>query len=529
MKKQGKLELTWVGKYEDKKVEPRILIEDKTKSYGDPSSENMLIHGDNLIALKALEQDYSGKVKCIYIDPPYNTGSRINADGEEVYYDDGLEHSIWLSMMSERIKLLHTLLSEDGSIWISIDEKESHYLKVMCDEVFGRNNFIIQTTVQRGAATGHKAINPTPVQVCDLILTYAKNKDKWKYKPVYKERGYDKAYSQFIDNYTDNYSNWKFTTLKEAMKKYNLTLDEIIATKAEQIIRFAQPDYKSVGQETRNMIDISKNDENQVYKQSRDGYPDIYLYKGNRILFYKDKLKLIDGRYITAELVTNLWDDMNYQGIANEGAVTFKKGKKPEAQVKRIFEMSTNEGDWILDSFLGSGTTISVAQKMNLKWIGIEMAEHCYTHCLSRIKNVVDGTDKSGISKVVNWNGGGGFKFFELADSLLVKNKNISVYDINPNYTFDMMAEAICKIEGFKYLPLGEYHGKSSENRFIHITKEFVNNAYILSISKNLSKNQSLLIYCTKNQSNMVLPENIEVKKIPKDLLEKCNFESEGM
>ena len=167
MSKQ-KLELMWVGKEKRAKLEPRILIEDPQKSYhadkrvsDNDIFDNMLIHGDNLLALKALEQDYAGRVKCIYIDPPYNTGNAFE------HYDDGLEHSIWLSLMRERLELLRNLLSDDGSIWISIDDTESHYLKVILDEIFGRRNFIIQITVQRGAATGHKAINPTPVQVCD--------------------------------------------------------------------------------------------------------------------------------------------------------------------------------------------------------------------------------------------------------------------------------------------------------------------------------------------------------------------------
>ena len=200
MQKNGKLELTWVGKYEQKEIEPRILVENPELSYGDQDTGNMLIHGDNLIALKALEQDYAGKIKCIYIDPPYNTGARIDADGKEVGYDDGLEHSIWLSMMMERLIILRSLLSDDGSIWISIDEKESHYLKVICDEVFGRNNYVIQVTIKRGSVSGHKAINPTPVQICDLLLVYAKNKEEWEYKPVYKKREYDKAYNLFLEN-----------------------------------------------------------------------------------------------------------------------------------------------------------------------------------------------------------------------------------------------------------------------------------------------------------------------------------------
>lgn len=527
MQKQGKLELTWVGKYEHKEIEPRILVEDKSKSYGDPNSENMLIHGDNLLALKALEQDYAGKIKCIYIDPPYNTGARIDSDGKEVGYDDGLEHSVWLSMMYERIKLLYALLDDDGSIWISIDEKESHYLKVICDEIFGRKNYIIQITIKRGSVSGHKAINPTPVQICDLLLVYAKNKDAWAYKPVYRKREYDKAYNLFLENIDDDYRDWRIVSLKDAMAEKRLSVEEMISKYPSQVVRFAQPDYKSVGQETKDLIDLSKNNPQTFYLQKREGYPDIYLYNGNRLLFYKDKLRVIDGKKVTAELVTNLWDDMNYQGIANEGGVTFQKGKKPEAQIKRIFEMATNEGDYVLDSFLGSGTTVAVAQKMNRKWIGIELAPHCYSHCKKRIDSVIDG-EQGGISKAVNWQGGGGYKFYELAPSLLVPNGKIpSIKQVNPEYTFEQLCEAICKIEGFKYKPEGIIHGRSSETRFIHIAKEFVNGEYVNSILSTLAEDESILIYGTKIQSGLCLPSNVEVKKIPKDLLDKCTFESE--
>ena len=148
MEKRGKLELTWVGKYEEEELEPRILIEDKSKSYGDPDAENMLIHGDNLLALKALENDYTGRIKCVYIDPPYNTGNAFEN------YEDNIEHSLWLSMMHNRLYILHKLLSEEGSIWISIDNTEGHYLKVMCDEIFGRDNFVSDITYEKSNVTG---------------------------------------------------------------------------------------------------------------------------------------------------------------------------------------------------------------------------------------------------------------------------------------------------------------------------------------------------------------------------------------
>lgn len=520
-KNKQKLELTWIGKDREVNLEPRILVEVPEKSYGDKDAENMLIHGDNLLALKALEQDYTGKIKCIYIDPPYNTGSAFE------HYDDNVEHSKWLSLMKQRLEILHTLLAEDGSIWISIDENESHYLKVLCDEIFGRNNFIIQTTIQRGAATGHKAINPTPVQVCDLMLAYAKNKSNWTYYPVYKERDYDKAYSQIIVNYEDNYEDWKFTSLKEYLKNNNLDIKQCLTKFPERIIRFAQPDYNGVGQETKDYIDLSKANPQKIYLQKREGYPDIYLINGNRILFYRDKMKMIDGKFVTAELVTNLWEDMNYQGIAKEGSVTFKKGKKPEIQIRRLLEMSTNEGDLILDSFLGSGTTAAVAHKMGRKWIGIELGDHCYTHCEPRLQKVIDGVDQGGISKAVNWQGGGGYKFYELAPSLLKKDE-FDNWIIEPKYDAEMLAEAMAKHEGYKFSPDENNvykQGKSTEKDFIFTTTQFLSVELLNKIHDKLEADESLLICATHFEEGVGSAySNITVKKIPQMLLDRCEF-----
>lgn len=526
-KNKQKLELTWIGKDREVNLEPRILVEVPEKSYGDKDTENMLIHGDNLLALKALEQDYSGKIKCIYIDPPYNTGARIDADGKEIGYDDNLEHSIWLSMMQKRIKILYKLLSKDGAIWISIDEKESHYLKILCDEIFGRNNFIIQTTIQRGAATGHKAINPTPVQVCDLMIAYAKDKSSWKYHPVYKERDYDKAYNQIILNYEENCENWEFTPLKDYVIKNNTDIKTCLKNFPERIIRFAQPDYSGVGQETRDYIDLSKQNPEKIYLQKRDGYTNIYLINGNRILFYKDKMKIIDGKFVTAELVTNLWDDMNYQGISKEGSVTFKKGKKPENQIRRLIEMSTEKGDLVLDSFLGSGTTAAVAHKMGRKWIGIELGAHCYTHCEPRLQKVIDGTDKSGISKAVNWQGGGGYKFYELAPSLLKKDE-FDNWIIEPKYDAEMLAEAMTKHEGYKFSPDENNvykQGFSTEKDFIFTTTQFLSVDLLNNIHNQLEEDESLLICATHFEEGVGRAfSNITVKKIPQMLLDRCEF-----
>lgn len=527
MAKNTKLELTWIGKDKRPRLEPRVLIEDPTKSYhaavrhGDKDIfDNMLIHGDNLLALKALEQQFAGKVKCIYIDPPYNTGNAFE------HYDDGLEHSIWLGLMRERLMLLRELLTDDGSIWISIDEKEGHYLKVVCDEIFGRENFVIQTTIQRGAATGHKAINPTPVQVCDFMLTYAKNKSKWRYHPTYAKRGYDKAYNKYIPNIEDGFQSWRLSPLSELLKQNNSSIDSLLKTDSARIVRTAQPDYKAVGQETRDLIDESKKHPEVVFLQKRDGHPDIFLKNGERILFYKDKMRCIDGQMVTAELVTNLWQDMNYQGIAKEGGVSFPKNKKPEAQVCRIFEMATEPGDLVLDSFLGSGTTAAVAHKMGRRWIGVEIGNHCSTLCLPRLKCVVDGDDATGVTKKMKWQGGGGFRFYELAPTL-IKEDALGQKIINPEYDPEKLAEAVCKLEGFSYAPSEtEYfiHGHSTERDFIYVTTNVMTPEHLLALNERVGSERSLLVCCKAfSKGNAKLP-NLTVKKIPKAVLDKCEY-----
>lgn len=563
MQKTGRLELTWVGKYDEPAVEPRILLEDKSKSYGDPQSENMLIHGDNLIALQALQQDYAGKIKCIYIDPPYNTGSAFE------YYDDGLEHSEWLQMMHPRLQLLRNLLSDDGSIWIQIDDEEQAYLKVMCDEVFGRTNFVNMISVNMkniaGASGGGE--DRRLKKNCEYILIYAKNYDLLDtFRAAYD---YEEI-SELVERYKEEGISWKYTSvfLDEGKKQYiastvdgegneikifehtNYVLKSIGAVAKDEGITEKDVYYRYAGRIIRTTMPQSSIRPRVMKKLQEMGYSNdlisieyvpktgknkgtVYTqyYKGdkyNLFAWLSDVLEERDGVYYKKTMQGTYWDyTAGTKNLTKEGKVEFPNGKKPEALISRIFSMTTVEGDYVLDSFLGSGTTVAVAQKMNRKWIGIEMGEHAYSHCKIRLDRVIDGEDTGGITKDEKWQGGGGYHFYELAPSLLVKNDKLPIYQINPSYTFEMLCEAICKIEGFRYKPQDVFHGHSSEKRFIHITKEFINAGYIKSLAAQLAEGQSLLIYGTKIQSDMVLPDNIEVKKIPKDLLEKCDFESE--
>lgn len=563
MKKTGRLELTWVGKYDESVVEPRILLEDKDKSYGDPQSENMLIHGDNLIALQALQQDYAGKIKCIYIDPPYNTGSAFE------YYDDGLEHSEWLQMMHPRLQLLRNLLSDDGSIWIQIDDEEQAYLKVMCDEIFGRANFVNMVSVNMkniaGASGGGE--DRRLKKNCEYILIYAKNYDlldtfraaydyeeiselverykeegiSWKYTSVFLDEGEKRYIASTVDGDGNEikifeHTNYVLKSIGAVAKDEGITEKDVYYRYAGRIIRTTMPQSSIRPRVMKRLQEMGYSNDlisiEYVPKTGKNkGTVYTQYYKGdkyNLFAWLSDVLEERDGVYYKKTMQGTYWDyTAGTKNLTKEGKVEFPNGKKPEALISRIFSMTTIEGDYVLDSFLGSGTTAAVAQKMNRKWIGIEMGEHAYSHCKVRLDRVIDGEDTGGITKDEKWQGGGGYHFYELAPSLLVKNDKLPIYQINPSYTFEMLCEAICKIEGFRYKPQDVFHGHSSEKRFIHITTEFINAGYIKSLSAHLAEGQSLLIYGTKIQSDMVLPDNIEVKKIPKDLLEKCDFESE--
>lgn len=563
MEKKGKLELTWVGKYEEEKLEPRILIEDESKSYGDSDTENMLIHGDNLLALKALEGKYTGMIKCIYIDPPYNTGAAFE------FYDDNLEHSIWLGIMKKRLEILRNLLAEDGTIWIQIDDEEQAYLKILCDEIFGRENFVNMISVNMKSVAGVSGGGEDKKlkKNCEYILVYAK---KYDLMPLFNGPYTYTEMSELVEEYRNNGKSWHYTSVlidggdkqlfgttvdgdgneiklyrrkgvviksvNQIIKEEGLTEKEVYykygkyifeAKDAQSSIRRRVIDAKKEYEITDDVISIEyvpKTGKNRgkLYEQ---------FYKGNKCRLFawlKDISEEIDGVLYKKTLQGTYWDfTRNMNNLTKEGGVEFGNGKKPEQLVSQILDMTTQEGDLVLDSFLGSGTTAAVAMKMKRKWIGIEMGEQAFSHCKVRLDRVVNNQDPGGITEVQKWQGGGGYKFYELAEPLLVKNTTLPVYQINPSYTWDMVCEAICKIEGFTYEPSGEFQGYSSENRFIHITEEFVNTKYVMSVMKSLGDKQSLLIYCKKNQADIILPENVEVKKIPKDLLNKCNFESE--
>ncbi len=538
MAKNQKLELTWIGKENRPKLEPRILIEDSEKSYGDKNSENMLIYGDNLLALKALEQDFAGKIKCIYIDPPFNTQQAFE------HYDDGLEHSIWLNLMRDRLVILQKLLATEGTLFVHIDDNELGYLIVLLDEIFGRSNRISIITFKQGAATGHKAINPGLVTTSNFVLIYAKNRASWAPKRVFTEKtGRDKRYSQYIENYNEEYRKWKFITLTTAfadslglptssLKKalgdqFEEKLFQFVLENAHRVIRFARPNYKAVGAVARSLIDESLQHKEQVMLLKRKKFSDMYFIKGERILFYADKLRLIDGKHIAGEPLTSIWDDVLSNNLHNEGGVDFPKGKKPEALIKRCFDLASSPGDIVLDSFAGSGTTGAVAHKMGQRWIMVELGDQCHTHIIPRMKKVINGEDSSGISKTLQWKGGGGFKYYYLAPSLLKEDKH-GHWVIDERYNADMLAAAMAKHEGFRYHPDEQVYwkqGRSTEKDFIYTTTQLITVETLDRIREEMQQGESLLICCRSFQKVCEdrYPE-ITVRKIPGMLLGRCEF-----
>ena len=506
--KLQKLELTWIGKDEEREaIEPRILIEDPKYSYGDTESGNMLIHGDNLLALKALEQEYSGKVKCIYIDPPYNTGSAFE------HYDDGLEHSIWLSLMKSRLELLRSLLADDGSLWINLDDNEVHYCKVMCDELFGRNNFLCDISWE-------KRYSPAPDTkdfgyIHDHILVYRKtNLFKRNLLPLTEDQT-----NRYKNPDNDPRGPWKaadYTCRFTSEQRPNLYYPIIQPLTGEEIWpKKTRVWANSKEEHDKNVI------ENRLWWGAK-GTNSVPAKKNFLSEIQQGMMPMSLWHYQMAG--TN--QDAKKENMMLFGDKPFDT-PKPEKLIKIVLMIATNSGDLVLDSFLGSGTTAAVAQKMGRKYIGIELGNHAYTHCYPRLKMVTDGTDQGGISKAQNWKGGSGFKFYELAPSLLKEDKFGNLI-INKEYNADMLAAAMAKQEGYIYQPDATLYwkqGRSSEHDFIYTTTQFLTVESLDAISETMQDDESLLICCTAFQKECANhAKNITVKKIPQMLLGHCEF-----
>ena len=300
---------------------------------------------------------------------------------------------------------------------------------------------------------------------------------------------------------------------------------------ASRVVRLARPDYKAVSSEARDMIDKSKLKPDEVLLLERDTHADMYFVNGERVLFYSDKLKLIDGQYVAGEPLTSLWDDILSNNLHNEGGVEFPKGKKPEALIKRCLDLTTNSGDLVLDSFAGSGTTGAVAHKMGRRWIMVELGEHCHTHIIPRLNKVIDGVDPAGVTAAMNWKGGGGFRYYSLAPSLIVNDRWGNPV-INPEYNAAQLAEALAKLEGFNYAPSEVQwwqHGHSSERDFIYVTTQNLSADQLQALSEEVGSDRSLLVCCSAFRGVTAAKAaerwpNLTLKKIPKMVLARCEW-----
>ena len=517
MSRQQRLELTWIGKDERPQLEPRILLEDSEKSYHAAHRvtdkdifDNRLIFGDNLLALKALEQEFAGKVKCVFIDPPYNTGSAFT------HYDDGIEHSIWLSLMRDRLELLRRLLTEDGSLWITIDDNEAHYLKVICDEIFGRSNFI-------GNGIWEKADSPRmDAQFFsvrhDHLLVFGKDVSKTLWNKL------------ITDEAADHYDKVDADGRKYYLKPLRAMGGQGDSRAARPTLYYA----------------LIAPDGTQVFPKRQDGTDGAWRWNKSKVLLEKDRIDWIQGR--------NGWTP-NYRIYAEQnaerppetiwthsevGSNRTSKAEiknlfpdlipfgtpKPERLLQRVIHIGSNAGDIVLDSFAGSGTTGAVAHKMGRRWIMVELGGHCHTHIIPRLKNVIDGCDPGGITEAVGWGGGGGFRYFRLAPSLLKQDK-WGNWIISKEYNAAMLAEALCKLEGFNYLPSDAVywqHGRSTERDFLYVTTAHLNTEQLQQLSDEVGPTRTLLVLCTAFRGKADRYPNLTVKKIPKQVLSRCEW-----
>jgi adenine-specific DNA-methyltransferase len=507
-----RLELTWIGKENRPRLEPRILLEDPEKSYHAKQRisendifDNRLIFGDNLLALKALEQEFASKVKCVFIDPPYNTGSAFT------HYDDGVEHSIWLSLMRDRIELIRRLLAPDGSLWISIDDNEAHYLKVLCDEVFGRFNFVANVVWQKKytVANDSKWLSENH----DHILVYALDKATWR--PFRLGRS-----TEMNDRYRnpDNHPKgpWKSTPLYA--KRTGSEKERNFIFQFKNGVKWGPP------------------------RGSSPRFPEDTLRRmdeGDEIWFGTDGTAIPTRKTFLSELkiegapAPTIWlhTEAGNNHEAREEVKVWNLNDsfatpKPEKLLKRVLELATEAGDLVLDSFAGSGTTGAVAHKMGRRWIMVELGEHCHTHIIPRLKKVIDGEDEGGITKVVDWKGGGGFRYFHIAPSLLEKDRFGNLI-ISKQYNAAMLTEAMCKVMGFNYAPSDELYwqqGRSTENDFLYVTTQTLTRDQLAKLSDEVGDNRSLLVCCAAFRGKADAFPSLTIKKIPSAVLTKCEW-----
>ena len=416
--------LHWINDADARRAASQVpfhLLERKAV-YGDPdeAKKNLIVHGDNLVALKALLPFYKGKVKCIYIDPPYNTGSAFE------HYDDNLEHSQWLSVMAPRLTLLREFLADDGSIWVSIDDDEQAYLKVLMDEVWGRSNFIRAIVWQKRTSPDAR-LNLGDAH--DYILVYAKEKDKFQKRANKVPLAGDRA-KEYKNPDQDPRGPWA---------SVDMTGQTGHAT-PDQYFEITLPSGRKIKPPKNRCWALSQ----KTFEALRADGRIWFGKKGNNQPRQKKFLSETTGMYAWSwwpnkEVGHNQEAKKEILNIFT-GDITFDT-PKPERLIQRILEIATNPGELVLDSFLGSGTTAAVAHKMNRNYLCIEMGDHAKTLCVPRLEKVIAG-EQGGISDSVNWQGGGGFSFYELSAPMFDKYGAI-----NPQVTFETLAAYVWQCE----------------------------------------------------------------------------------
>ena len=511
--RKPKLELTWIGKDNRPRLEPRILLEEPERSYHAARRmtdhdifDNRLIFGDNLLALKALEGELAGKIRCIFIDPPYNTGSAFE------HYDDGVEHSIWLGLMRDRIEILRRLLTEDGSLWITIDDNECHYLKVMCDEVFGRGNFVATCVWEKDkGGRGDADISLSH----DSILVYARDRNLWgKHRNLMPRSKIQIGRFRNPDN--DPRGPWRQGddgTAKSGTEKQRFP----VTLPSGRIVTPPMGRYWAFSQDT---LERARSEGRAYFGVDGDRLPIIKRYLSE----------------VREGVAPRTWWSADEVGTNQEAkrdhlrkllpSIEPFATPKPEGLLHRILHISSNPGDWVLDSFAGSGTTGAVAHKMGRRWIMVELGEHCHTHIIPRLRKVIDGEDPGGVTKAMGWEGGGGFRYFRLAPSLLEKDR-WGNWVISKEFNAAMLAEAVCKLEGFVYAPSETVYwqqGHSTERDYIYVTTQILSPEQLQQLSEEVGGERSLLVLCSAFRGPADRYPNLTVKKIPKQVLERCEW-----
>ena len=385
--------------------------------------ENLIIKGNNLLALHTLKTQFRGQVKLIYIDPPFNT------EDDSFQYNDKFKHSAWLTFISNRLKVAHSLLTNNGVICIHIGNEEVAYLQVILDEIFGRENFLNHIVTTTNEPSGFKATSSKIFSTSNHLLIYGKGQDSSLNK-LYVEKDYDSAYKYFLLNKNDHFSKWKYCSIKEALcsdlkmaiKDFEENFTEI--QQVQLIANFANKNKDKVfrtaaisgGALAKRKITIekSKSQKGIVVQHPNEDVEGFYILNGEQILFWQNNYRKINGKMVPTTSLTDVWTDIAWTGIAPEGQVILKNGKKPERLLQRIIDLViTSENDIVCDFFVGSGTTVSVAHKMRLQYIGVEQLDYGENDNVKRLQNVIAG-EKSGISRDVNWQGGGDFICCEL-------------------------------------------------------------------------------------------------------------------